>query len=139
MVKKWKDFWTKSTLQCLVLGQILSLLVTTTGFTSSLLAKKGFLILFFFACLSLRHICPLLTHWEGWVLFVLNYTPTVSYEFFSYIFCSGHIYIAILNLSLNCRICCTSFTVFLELCTLDIGLWRNHTLQRRTFQGEPIN
>ncbi|KAK6146289.1 hypothetical protein DH2020_020158 [Rehmannia glutinosa] len=37
----WKDFWTKNTLVGLGLGQLLSLLVTSTGFSSSELAKKG--------------------------------------------------------------------------------------------------
>ncbi|GER27866.1 hypothetical protein STAS_03602, partial [Striga asiatica] len=37
----WKDFWTKNTLVGLGLGQFLSLLVTSTGFSSSELAKRG--------------------------------------------------------------------------------------------------
>ncbi|KAI6699219.1 hypothetical protein NL676_019338 [Syzygium grande] len=36
-----KEFWTKKTLVGLVLGQFLSLLITSTGFSSSELAKKG--------------------------------------------------------------------------------------------------
>ncbi|KAG6433370.1 hypothetical protein SASPL_104981 [Salvia splendens] len=41
MVVNWDDFWTKNTLVGLGLGQLLSLLVTSTGFSSSELAKKG--------------------------------------------------------------------------------------------------
>ncbi|PIN11750.1 putative membrane protein [Handroanthus impetiginosus] len=37
----WKEFWTKNTVVGLGLGQILSLLITSTGFSSSELAKKG--------------------------------------------------------------------------------------------------
>ncbi|XP_073299633.1 uncharacterized protein [Primulina huaijiensis] len=37
----WKNVWTKNTLLGLTLGQFLSLLVTSTGFASSELAKKG--------------------------------------------------------------------------------------------------
>lgn len=37
----FKDFWTKKTLVGLGLGQFLSLLITSTGFSSSELAKKG--------------------------------------------------------------------------------------------------
>lgn len=37
----WKDFWTTKTLVGLGLGQFLSLLITSTGFSSSELAKKG--------------------------------------------------------------------------------------------------
>ncbi|GFQ06443.1 solute carrier family 35 member f1 [Phtheirospermum japonicum] len=37
----WKGFWTKNTLLGLGLGQFLSLLVTSTGFSSSELSKKG--------------------------------------------------------------------------------------------------
>ncbi|XP_051150059.1 uncharacterized protein LOC127264530 isoform X2 [Andrographis paniculata] len=36
-----KGFWTKATLYGLALGQLLSLLITSTGFSSSELAKKG--------------------------------------------------------------------------------------------------
>jgi solute carrier family 35 protein F1/2 len=36
-----KEFWTKKTLIGLGLGQFLSLLITSTGFTSSELAKRG--------------------------------------------------------------------------------------------------
>ncbi|XP_071723176.1 uncharacterized protein [Rutidosis leptorrhynchoides] len=38
---EFKDFWTKKTLAGLGLGQLLSLLITSTGFTSSELARKG--------------------------------------------------------------------------------------------------
>ncbi|KAL3635007.1 hypothetical protein CASFOL_022061 [Castilleja foliolosa] len=37
----WKGLWTKNTLLGLGLGQFLSLLITSTGFSSSELAKKG--------------------------------------------------------------------------------------------------
>ncbi|OWM67396.1 hypothetical protein CDL15_Pgr019856 [Punica granatum] len=37
----FKEFWTKKTLVGLALGQFLSLLITSTGFSSSELAKKG--------------------------------------------------------------------------------------------------
>ena len=36
-----KEFWTKKTLVGLGLGQLLSLLITSTGFSSSELARKG--------------------------------------------------------------------------------------------------
>ncbi|KAK6930607.1 Solute carrier family 35 member SLC35F1/F2/F6 [Dillenia turbinata] len=38
---EWKKLWTKKTLVGLGLGQFLSLLITSTGFSSSELAKKG--------------------------------------------------------------------------------------------------
>ncbi|KAM1142852.1 hypothetical protein ACFX1X_032173 [Malus domestica] len=38
---RFKDFWVKKTLVGLGLGQFLSLLITSTGFSSSELAKKG--------------------------------------------------------------------------------------------------
>ncbi|KAK4381904.1 Solute carrier family 35 member F1 [Sesamum angolense] len=37
----WKNFWTKNTLLGLGLGQLLSLLITSTGFSSSALANQG--------------------------------------------------------------------------------------------------
>ena len=40
-----KQFWTKKTLIGLGLGQFLSLLITSTGFTSSELAKRGILMM----------------------------------------------------------------------------------------------
>lgn len=47
------EFWTKNTLVGLGLGQLLSLLVTSTGFSSSELAKKGCFLSFFFAIFML--------------------------------------------------------------------------------------
>lgn len=41
MNMKFKEFWTKKRLVGLLLGQFLSLLITSTGFTSSELAKRG--------------------------------------------------------------------------------------------------
>ncbi|XP_019441594.1 PREDICTED: solute carrier family 35 member F1-like isoform X1 [Lupinus angustifolius] len=41
MRMKLEQIWTKKTFTGVVLGQFLSLLITSTGFTSSLLAKKG--------------------------------------------------------------------------------------------------
>ncbi|KAG6667387.1 hypothetical protein CIPAW_01G097400 [Carya illinoinensis] len=41
----FKEFWTKKTLIGLGLGQLLSFLITSTGFTSSELAKKGKMVL----------------------------------------------------------------------------------------------
>lgn len=41
-------FWTRKTLIGLGLGQFLSLLITSTGFTSSELAKRGIFIFFKF-------------------------------------------------------------------------------------------
>lgn len=40
-MRSFKEFWTKKTLVGLGLGQFLSLLITSTGFTSSELARKG--------------------------------------------------------------------------------------------------
>lgn len=40
-MRNFKEFWTKKTLVGLGLGQFLSLLITSTGFTSSELAKRG--------------------------------------------------------------------------------------------------
>ena len=37
----FKEFWTKKTLVGLGLGQFLSLLITSTGFSSSELARRG--------------------------------------------------------------------------------------------------
>jgi len=48
MMLNFGRLWTSHTLIGLGLGQFLSLLITSTGFTSSELAKKGFLHLFFF-------------------------------------------------------------------------------------------
>lgn len=43
----FNEFWTKKTLVGLGLGQFLSLLITSTGFSSSELARKGSLLLSF--------------------------------------------------------------------------------------------
>lgn len=43
----FKEFWVKKTLVGLGLGQFLSLLITSTGFSSSSLAKKGLIVLLF--------------------------------------------------------------------------------------------
>ncbi|RWW38752.1 hypothetical protein BHE74_00055984 [Ensete ventricosum] len=57
--EKWKKVWTKRALMGLVLGQFVSLLITSTGFSSSELARRGpslaFFSLFFrFGCLLFR-------------------------------------------------------------------------------------
>jgi solute carrier family 35 protein F1/2 len=48
----FKEFWTKKTLVALGLGQFLSLLITSTGFSSSELARRGAAPVFFF----LKHL-----------------------------------------------------------------------------------
>lgn len=52
---EFKEFWTKKTLVALGLGQFLSLLITSTGFTSSELARDGFspFLLFLFSFIRL--------------------------------------------------------------------------------------
>ena len=63
----FKKIWTKKTLVALGLGQFLSLLITSTGFSSSELARRGAApVLFFvkhlifmsFACLELVSFFP---------------------------------------------------------------------------------
>lgn len=58
----FKDFWTKKTLVGLGLGQFLSLLITSTGFSSSELAKKGLFCSFFlfFSILLFEYLVLLL-------------------------------------------------------------------------------
>ena len=75
----YKQFWTKKTLIGLGLGQFLSLLITSTGFTSSELAKRGILMMplcmyvcmcdtsFVFSCL--KHEAILLFDCNGFLYF----------------------------------------------------------------------
>ncbi|RWW49104.1 hypothetical protein BHE74_00044773 [Ensete ventricosum] len=39
--EKWRKIWTKRSLMGLLLGQFVSLLITSTGFSSSELARRG--------------------------------------------------------------------------------------------------
>lgn len=64
-----KEFWTKKTLIGLGLGQFLSLLITSTGFSSSELSKKGafffsMYIVFIFVPLNLFFLSGLSYLWE---------------------------------------------------------------------------
>ena len=67
-MRSFKDFCTKKTLIGLGLGQFLSLLITSTGFASSELAKRGaffvfFCILFLFMVFLIEFACAILS-WE---------------------------------------------------------------------------
>ena len=73
----YKQFWTKKTLIGLGLGQFLSLLITSTGFTSSELAKRGILMmpLCMYVCVlhlvfsCLKHEAILLFDCNGFLYF----------------------------------------------------------------------
>ena len=59
-MRGFRTLWTKKTWIGLGLGQILSLLITSTGFSSSELAKQGsFLLhlLLLFHCSKQSHVC----------------------------------------------------------------------------------
>ncbi|KAL3641652.1 hypothetical protein CASFOL_012467 [Castilleja foliolosa] len=96
----WKDFWTKNTLLGLGLGQILSLLVTSTGFSSSELAKKGInaptsqsflnyvLLAWVYGSIMLYRWKPLKAKWYYYVLLGLvdveaNFLVVKAYQYTS--------------------------------------------------------
>ncbi|KAL3829234.1 hypothetical protein ACJIZ3_018036 [Penstemon smallii] len=96
----YKEFWTKNTLLGLVLGQVLSLLVTSTGFSSSELSKKGInaptsqsflnyvLLALFYGCIMLYRRQALKAKWYYYVLLGLvdveaNFLVVKAYQYTS--------------------------------------------------------
>lgn len=96
----WKDFWSKKTLIGLILGQILSLLITSTGFSSSELARRGInaptsqslfnyvLLALVYGGIMIYRRKPLKSKWYFYVLLGLvdveaNYLVVKAYQYTS--------------------------------------------------------
>lgn len=71
----FKEFWTKKTLIGLGLGQVLSLLITATGFASNDLAKRGTVVFAYVKSSAFCYLSPKLSsialdYWsynsQGW-------------------------------------------------------------------------
>lgn len=73
LVKKrmisFKELWTKKTLLGLGLGQFLSLLITSTGFSSSELARKGLFFRLNFSFFSVISCVNCVWNFHSWFLF----------------------------------------------------------------------
>ncbi|XP_044498130.1 solute carrier family 35 member F1-like isoform X1 [Mangifera indica] len=96
----FKEFWTKKTFVGLVLGQFLSLLITSTGFSSSELARKGInaptsqsflnyvLLGIFYGSYMLYRRQPLKAKWYYYVILALvdveaNFLVVKAYQYTS--------------------------------------------------------
>ncbi|WOL03655.1 solute carrier family 35 member F1-like isoform X1 [Canna indica] len=98
--EKWRKIWTKKTLMGLVLGQFVSLLITSTGFTSSELARRGvnaptsqsflnyLLLAIFYGALFIHRKRPLQIKWYYYLMLAVvdvegNYIVVKAYQYTS--------------------------------------------------------